>query len=109
MNEPHTVGRARKKHRQKARESLKLLPPSQSLLFCKDTYEEQAKFRVVDKLKTGGERNLPSNEILVMALNEIAVLRGHGFFLHLRNRDCWKKVPESAALCPPERRVPRPR
>lgn len=55
----------------------------------------------IDKASTSGNRNLPENEIAVMALNEVAADRGRGFFFHFRNRDCWKKA--KGDTCPTSR------
>src|SRR5215475_15494487 len=43
-------------------------------------------------------RLLPRNETLVMALNEIAVQRGRGYFLYIRNRDGWRTKPGEELL-----------
>lgn len=98
------------KRRQKSKSNvLKDLPNSRERFFCQNTYEAQLGLRVTDKIKSGGERKLPDNEMLVMALNEVAVSRGSGFFFHIRNRDCWKKPPDSTVLCPLGRQISRPR
>ena len=52
-------------------------------------------------------RSLRKNEIAVMALNEIAVERGHSFFFHLTSRDCWYKTFKDE-LCPEHRIASRP-
>lgn len=89
--------------------TLKTIPVSGAYFFCKKTYKAQMDFAIPDKIKTGSERSLPANEKLAMALNEVAASRKAGFFLHIRNRDCWKKFSDSEVLCPPERELSRPR
>lgn len=67
--------------------------------FWKDSLAEQLAQSVKDKSTDGNLRKLPGNETTVMALNEIAVQRGRGFFYHFRethggwkshsNEDLW--------------------
>lgn len=75
--------------------------------FWKTSYSTQLDQTIFDKVSDGTSRQIPPNEITVMALNEIAVQRGRGFFLHLKNRDGWKKHP-SEELCPASRVPPQP-
>jgi len=46
--------------------------------------------RINDRTQEGGTRALKENETLIMALNEIAVYLGYGFFFHLANFDTLK-------------------
>lgn len=77
-------------------------------LFWKDDSAEQLSQQVSDRNNRGVKRILPQNEVTVMALNEIAVYAGRGFFQHLPSRDVWK-TPANEGLMPPGRvpHVPR--
>lgn len=62
---------------------------------------------VFDQAPESRKRKLPENEIVAMALNEVAASLedgGRGFFYHLRNRDAWKKAPGEETC--PKGRVP---
>jgi hypothetical protein len=60
--------------------------------FWKADLSSQILQRVLDKTHDGtNDRWLPPNEIDSMALNEIAVTFGSGFFFFLPNRHGWSK------------------
>ena len=84
--------------------TLRTLPES-SRYFWKTSHSEQLSQTVYDKRSDGNKRLLPANEVAVMALNEIAVTRGQGFFFYLKNRTCWRGAPQD---CPRSRALPRP-
>ncbi|KAH0175063.1 hypothetical protein KCU67_g446, partial [Aureobasidium melanogenum] len=78
--------------------------------FWDQTQKKHISSPISDKVAVGKQRDLPENELVVMALNEIAVQRGRGFFLHFRNRDTLKKTSGGAKSktddgqsCPPSR------
>jgi hypothetical protein len=75
--------------------------------FWKTSHSAQLDQTIFDKSSDGTSRQIPSNEIAVMALNEIAVHHKRGFFLHFKGRDGWKKRP-SEELCPASRISPQP-
>ncbi|KAG9526408.1 hypothetical protein KCV07_g865, partial [Aureobasidium melanogenum] len=75
--------------------------------FWKTDQNEQWSMSVFDKMTNGKKRPLAKNEIAVMALNEIAAANGQGFFFHLRNKEFWKKPPNSE-LHPSDRVAPQP-
>jgi hypothetical protein len=62
---------------------------------------------VADKDSNGHVRELPGNEVLVMALNEIAAEQGRGFYYYLPFREAWKKH-DSIDLLPVSRRPVAP-
>jgi len=62
-----------------------------STLFWSKSHRKQLLPAMHDKLAFGGQRDLAENEVLTMALNEVAAQRGRGFFFHFRNRDGRKK------------------
>ena len=84
--------------------TLRTLPES-SRYFWKTSHSEQLSQTVHDKRSDGNKRLLLANEVAVMALNEIAVTRGQGFFFYLKNRTCWRGEPQD---CPRSRALPRP-
>ena len=53
-----------------------------------------------------GDRNLVGNEIIVLALNEIAAVKGDGFFLYVQPRTAWTGW---GNLYPQSRQPPPPR
>ncbi|GAB7349834.1 hypothetical protein MBLNU459_g0540t1 [Dothideomycetes sp. NU459] len=75
--------------------------------FTTSTMEEHIHKNAVDKDARGHKRGLPGNEVIVMALNEIAAQRRRGFFFHLLTREGWKKWPKSD-LVPESRRAEAP-
>ena len=84
--------------------TLRTLPES-SRYFWKTSHAEQLSQIIYDKRSDGNKRVLPENEVAVMALNEIAAIRGLGFFFHLKSRTCWREAPQD---CPRSRASPRP-
>ena len=83
--------------------TLRTLPES-SRYFWKTSHSELLSQTVYDKRPDGVKRVLPENEVAVMALNEIAAIRGLGFFFHLKSRTCWRGEPQD---CPRSRALPR--
>ena len=83
--------------------------PTSNRYFWKPTYIAQVEQLVYDKTHDSTNlRKLPANEIVAMALNEIAAEHKQGFFFHLLNREGWKsggKI-EEAALA--SRVIPQP-
>ena len=74
--------------------------------FWKDTIVQQLALAVFDKYPEQILRPMPKHEILVMALNEVAVCHGYGFFFHLPFTDSQRRSPNEE-LCPPSRLPPR--
>lgn len=64
----------------------------------------QLELKVADKDSNGYLRELPDNEVLVMALNESAAAQGRGFYYYLPFREAWKKHDSVNLL--PKSRVP---
>jgi hypothetical protein len=62
----------------------------------------QLAFMVSDYNVDSVKRRLPQNEILVMALNEIAYSQSHGFFFYLRT--CDARHSDDKVLLPESRR-----
>ena len=79
--------------------------PTSERYFWKESIGQQLALAVFDKYPEQIVRPMPKYEILVMALNEIAVCYGYGFFFHLPFKDSQPKAP-SEELCPPSRRPP---
>ena len=71
--------------------------------FWRDSLAEQLSQSVNDKGTDGNLRKLPGNEITVMALNEIAVQRGRGFFYHFRETHGGWKSHSKESLWPGSR------
>lgn len=61
---------------------------------------------VLDNDESGTKRKLPQNEVLAMALNEVAFVQGEGFFFYLRTRDA--KHSDDRVLLPDSRRAHAP-
>lgn len=76
--------------------------PLSNRFFWKEPVIEQLALRVVDKYPEQTTRPMPKHEILVMALNEIAVHHGYGFFFYLPSKDGQRKNP-SQEHCPSSR------
>ncbi|KAH3938815.1 hypothetical protein HBH98_172470 [Parastagonospora nodorum] len=76
---------------------VKVLPklreiPASQRQFWKEELSDHVAQQVRDKTHDGSnDRSLLPNEIDALALNEIAVLRGAGFFMFLPNRHSWSK------------------
>lgn len=92
--------------------TLRSIPQSEHY-FWDQSQPRQLHQPVTDKLGGGSHRKLPENESAVMALNELAVQRGRGFFFHFRNRDSSKKgggrangAAATGELCPASRATP---
>ena len=85
--------------------TLRTLPQS-SRHFWKTSHLDQVSQSMNDYI--GVKRELPPNEIAVMALNEIAVERGHGFFFHLKSRVSGYKKSGKEELSPADRVAPGP-
>ena len=79
--------------------------PTSERYFWKESIGQQLALTVFDKYPEQIVRPMPKYEILVMALNEIAVYHGYGFFFHLPFKDNQPKAP-SEELCPPSRCPP---
>ena len=79
--------------------------PTSERYFWKESMEQQLALAIFDKYPEQVGRPMPKYEILVMALNEIAVHHAYGFFFHLPFQDGQLKAP-SEELCPPSRRPP---
>ncbi|KAG8532801.1 uncharacterized protein KY384_002679 [Bacidia gigantensis] len=78
-----------------------------SLISIDQLYREngplsQLNHELYDKVPNSNLRHLQKNEILTLMLNEVAVLKGRGFFQHLRNRESWLKKPP-VTICPESR------
>ncbi|KAK3075574.1 hypothetical protein LTR53_001012 [Teratosphaeriaceae sp. CCFEE 6253] len=86
--------------------SLRAVPAS-ARFFWKHTTQEQLALEIEDTDAGGFARCLPKNELLCMALNEIAAEERQGFFLYLPSREHWK-TPSHDAVQPPSRRSPAP-
>jgi hypothetical protein len=66
--------------------------PTSARYFWKGTYAEYVRQEISDKTADGtNPRKLPPNEILALALNEVAAKAGSGFFFHAPNRDSWSR------------------
>lgn len=66
--------------------------PISARYFWRDTVEEFVQQEVLDRFyDDANPRPLPANEVLVLALNEIAAERRYGFFFHLPNRMSWTR------------------
>lgn len=90
--------------RKPGKQSLRDLPTSKRY-FWAASWEEQWNLSITDRRPHGTTMRLMSkNESTAMALNEIAVEKGRGFFYHLRNKEYWKKAPNIEAC--PSSRVP---
>ncbi|CAO2652461.1 Nn.00g007440.m01.CDS01 [Neocucurbitaria sp. VM-36] len=95
--------RTRPKPLPKALPKLRDLPHS-SCHFWKKQLNEYVAQQVRDRTYDGtNDRYLPPNEIDALALNEIAVSEGQGFFLFLPNRNSWNHQTYE-----PKSRGPRP-
>ena len=81
--------------------------PTSDRYFWKDALADQRGLVVKEKQISRTFRQLPGNELIAMALNEVAFSRGRGFFLHLRNRDSHK-TPPSKSICPTSRAHTKP-
>lgn len=100
MAEQDSVGDAKSTGNLKAKQKkatgdvlLRSLPASPRH-FWRNSLEEQLSFTQYDlKAASNFKRSIPGNELLALALNEIAVSRGRGFFLHLLCRDAWTSWP----------------
>lgn len=62
----------------------------------------------MDETADGFARKVPRNEVLVLSLNERAVLGGRGFFLHLPSRESLTTPPDVERL-PASRAPEKPR
>lgn len=76
--------------------------------FWRDSPSEQFSLTVTDQKSDGNTRALPKNEIIAMALNEIAVRYGRGFFFHLLSRRGWTPKLPGEGICPSGRLSPKP-
>lgn len=73
-------------------------------LFWEDSWFAQFSQKMADRSPDGTLRMLSGNELVVMALNEVAVQRGRGFFYHFKSKDRWKnRQSEDAKICPKSR------
>ncbi|THX30721.1 hypothetical protein D6D10_08559 [Aureobasidium pullulans] len=99
-NDLHTLSSRPVQH------SLRTIETSNRYFWAVD-HTQQWSLTVTDKSPDGTQRSLPKNELTVMALNEMAAKAGRGYFFHLRNKEFWKKAPNSE-LCPPERKPQQP-
>lgn len=80
--------------------------PTSERYFWKEAIMQQLALAVFDKYPDQTDRPMPKHEILVMALNEIAVCHGYGFFFYLPFKDRQRKALKEE-FCPPSR-VPPP-
>lgn len=78
--------------------------PSQRC-FWKDSTTEQLTTLHYDKHPEQYSRPLPNNEVMVMALNEIAAHHGSGFFFYLPSKNATRK-PAAEEVSPVSRRPP---
>ena len=79
--------------------------PTSGRFFWKQSTEEQLNQTLWDKYPYGTQRPLPKYEILVMALNEIAVHYRYGFFCYLVCRDTQDQGSKEEK-CAPTRLIP---
>ncbi|KAK1814605.1 hypothetical protein LTR12_010991 [Friedmanniomyces endolithicus] len=86
--------------------TLRSIPPA-AQYFWRASIQEQLSLVVEDVDPDGKARKLPKNELLCMALNEVAARHRCGFFLYLPSRECWK-TPANGNLLPESRRTPPP-
>jgi hypothetical protein len=104
-DDTHPKGSGRTKQKKTANDVLLRSLPVSARHFWRSCLEEQLSFTQYDlKAVTNFKRSMPGNELLTMALNEIAVTRGRGFFFHILCRDAWTSWPN--ADMHPESRVP---
>lgn len=75
--------------------------------FWKATSTLQLQQEPNDKDIWGKDREMCGNEIITMALNEIAAHERFGFFMYIPNRSTWKCQDEAKRL-PPSRKIPMP-
>jgi hypothetical protein len=70
--------------------SLKLREIPLTTQFAKEQLDEYLTQQIHDKTYDGtNDRHLPPNELDALALNEIAVSRGQGYFFFLPSRNSW--------------------
>ena len=81
--------------------------PASGRYFWKESLAEQFALEMADRNPEQKLREMPKHEILTMALNEVAVDKGYGFFFYLAPRDGGRRVP-SIDLCPSSRLPPPP-
>lgn len=72
--------------------------------FWKDGFDAQKQQKPKDRRITGNHRLLPENEILTLALNEIAATKSFGFFQYVPSRETLKSVSDGTLT--PIGRVP---
>ncbi|KAF2488743.1 hypothetical protein BU16DRAFT_545188 [Lophium mytilinum] len=92
---------------------LRRLPASHD--FKKQTYVDFISQQVKDRDNWGYDRDLLSNEIAALALNDISAMRGYGFFFHVKVTDKDMAISTnggfslSEALMPALRKLPNPK
>ena len=86
---------------------LREIPPSRRQ-FWKETQAEQFAQKVIDQNQDYGKRDLPGNEVVVLALNEIAAEKGRMYFYFLPSRRAYDKTKQEGRL-PAQRQAPTPR
>ncbi|KEQ85229.1 hypothetical protein M438DRAFT_272025 [Aureobasidium pullulans EXF-150] len=97
---------ASKKQKQPAKDSLLRNLPISGRHFWKGTLAEQLSATQLDNRPTNkSKRSMPGNELTVMALNEVAISHGRGFFFHVLGRDSWTSWPTEDMH--PKSRVPQ--
>lgn len=82
--------------------------PTSKRHFWKESIVEQLALEMADKYPEQTTRPMSKHEILVMALNEIAVHYGYGFFFHLPSKGGQRKTPNDE-VCPRSRVPPSTR
>jgi hypothetical protein len=81
--------------------------PKSTRYFWQDSVADQVALLVYDYTSSVVKRTLNPNEILAMALNEIAYSQGEGFFFYLRTRD--GRHDDDKVILPESRKPPSPR
>lgn len=66
--------------------------------FWKESFHAQQQQKVKDKRSTGNHRLLPKNEVLTLALNEIAVTKSYGFFQYLPSRESLRSASDGTPV-----------
>ncbi|KAG9568552.1 hypothetical protein KCU71_g2701, partial [Aureobasidium melanogenum] len=72
--------------------------------FWKHDVTQQLSQKVMDVRGQGKQRKLHGNEITALGLNEIAAIRGRGYFFHMLTREAWTSWPGEELH--PKSRVP---
>ena len=77
-------------------------------LFWRSTLDEQLRLFTLDKDFGNFKRPLLKNEMMTMALNEVAAHHGRGFFFFMLDRDGFQRWSDVGEF-PKSRQPPKPR